>query len=144
MFVWSLSCVQVFWDLMDYSLPGFSVHGISQARTLEWVVMPSFRGSSLPKDRTHFSCVYCVAGRFFTAESWGKQGHLPIVCDKHSLNLYPGVSHHFPSLLDFSFPITSAFLFHCKAHSLVASWGWMHGRCVFWYPISTWKDAQYR
>ena len=71
----------------DCSLPGFSVHGISQARTLEWVVMPSFRGSSLPKDWTHFSCVYCVAGRFFTAESWGKQGHLPIVCDKHSLNL---------------------------------------------------------
>ena len=31
---------------MDYSPPGFSVHGISQARTLEWVAMPSCRGSS--------------------------------------------------------------------------------------------------
>ena len=71
----------------DCSPPGFSVHGISQASTLESVVMPSSRGSSLPKDRTHLSFVYCVAGRFFTAESWGKQGHLPIVCDKHSLNL---------------------------------------------------------
>ena len=30
---------------MDCSPPGFTVHGISQARTLEWVVMPSFRGS---------------------------------------------------------------------------------------------------
>ena len=31
---------------MDYSLPGSSVHGILQARILEWVVMPSFRGSN--------------------------------------------------------------------------------------------------
>ena len=30
---------------MDYSLPGFSVHGILQARILEWVAMPSSRGS---------------------------------------------------------------------------------------------------
>ena len=30
----------------DYSLPGFSVHGISQAGILEWVAMPSSRGSS--------------------------------------------------------------------------------------------------
>ena len=33
-------------DPMDYSLPGSSVHGIFQARILEWVVMPSSRGSS--------------------------------------------------------------------------------------------------
>ena len=31
---------------MDYSLPGSSVHGISQARILEWVALPSSRGSS--------------------------------------------------------------------------------------------------
>ena len=33
-------------DPMDCSLPGFSVLGILQARVLEWVAMPSFRGSS--------------------------------------------------------------------------------------------------
>ena len=33
-------------DPTDYSLPGFSAHGILQARILEWVVVPSFRGSS--------------------------------------------------------------------------------------------------
>ena len=33
-------------DPMDCSPPGSSVHGILQARTLEWVTMPSFRGSS--------------------------------------------------------------------------------------------------
>ena len=40
-------------DPMDRSLPGSSVHGILQARILEWVAMPSSRGSSRPRDRTH-------------------------------------------------------------------------------------------
>jgi len=33
---------------MNYSLPGFSVYGISQARILEWVAISSSRGSSYP------------------------------------------------------------------------------------------------
>ena len=48
---------------MNYSLPGCSVHGILQARVLEWVAMPSSRGSSQPRDQTQVSC---IAGRFFT------------------------------------------------------------------------------
>ena len=39
----------------DYSWSGSPVRGISQARTLEWAVMPSFRGSSRPRDQTRFS-----------------------------------------------------------------------------------------
>ena len=39
------------------------VHGILQARILEWVPVPSSRGSSQPRDRTWVSC---IAGRFFT------------------------------------------------------------------------------
>ena len=42
---------------MDYVLPGSSVHGISQARILEWVSMPSARGSSWPRDWTWVSYV---------------------------------------------------------------------------------------
>ena len=42
---------------MDCSLPGSSVHGILQARILEWVAMPTSRGSSQPRDRTHISCL---------------------------------------------------------------------------------------
>ena len=42
---------------MDCSPPGFSVHGILQARILEWVAMPSSRGSSWPRDWTHVSYV---------------------------------------------------------------------------------------
>ena len=49
-----------------YSLAGSSVHGISQARILEWVVISSYRGSSQPRDWTHISCISCIAGGFFT------------------------------------------------------------------------------
>ena len=42
---------------MDYNPPGSSVHGISQARILEWVVISFLRRSSQPKDWTHISCI---------------------------------------------------------------------------------------
>ena len=41
-------------DSVDCSPPGSSVHGILQARILEWVAMPSSRGSSRPGDQTWF------------------------------------------------------------------------------------------
>ena len=47
-------------DPMDGSLPGSSVHEISQARILEWVTIYSSRGSSIPRDRTHISYVSCI------------------------------------------------------------------------------------
>ena len=40
---------------MDCSPPGSSVHGILQARILEWIAIPSSRGSSQPSDQTHIS-----------------------------------------------------------------------------------------
>ena len=49
---------------MGCSLPGSSVHGILQARILEWVAMPFSRGSSQCRDWTYVSH---NAGRFFTA-----------------------------------------------------------------------------
>ena len=48
---------------MDCSLPGSSVHGIFQARVLEWVAIPFSRGSSWPRDRTWVSR---TAGRHLT------------------------------------------------------------------------------
>ena len=48
------SCPTLY-DLMDCSLPGFSVPGIFQARVLEWVVISFSRGSSQPRDRTRVS-----------------------------------------------------------------------------------------
>ena len=48
---------------MDCSLPGSSVHGISQARVLEWFAISFSRGSSWPRDRTQVSH---IVGRRFT------------------------------------------------------------------------------
>ena len=42
-------------DPTDCSPPGFSIHGILQARILEWVAIPFSRGSSRPRDRTQVS-----------------------------------------------------------------------------------------
>ena len=48
---------------MDYNLPGSSVHGILQAKILEWVAVLSSRGSSQPRDRTQVSYVSCIGSR---------------------------------------------------------------------------------
>ena len=50
------SCLTL-WGPMDYSVLGSSVHGISQARVLEWVADSFSRGSSQPRDRTQGSCI---------------------------------------------------------------------------------------
>ena len=57
---------------MDCSPPGSSVHGILQTGILEWVAMPSSRGSSWLR---YWTCVFwdsCIAGEYFTAEPPGK------------------------------------------------------------------------
>ena len=47
---------------------GSSVQGISQARILEWVAMPSSRKYSWPRDPICAFCAGCIAGGFFNAE----------------------------------------------------------------------------
>ena len=74
------SCL-TFCDPMDCSLPGSSVHGIFQARILDWVVISYSRGSSWPRDWTHASYVSCT----------GRQ----ILC--HCATL--GSSYHFKYML---------------------------------------------
>ena len=50
-----LSHVRLFCDPMNGSLPESSVHGISQARILEWVAISFSRRSFRPRDQTHVS-----------------------------------------------------------------------------------------
>ena len=57
---------------MDCRPPGSSVHGIIQARILQWVAMPSSRESFWARNQTHASCSSCIAGGFFTTEPLGK------------------------------------------------------------------------
>ena len=60
LFAKSLQSCPTLWDPVDCSLPASSVHGILQARILEWVAMPSFRESYRPRDWTHVSCISCI------------------------------------------------------------------------------------
>ena len=77
-----LSCVRVPQSLqscltlcspLGCSPPGPSVHGILQARILEWVAMPSSRRSSQPRDRTHISCISCVSDSFLLSQGGSPQ-----------------------------------------------------------------------
>ena len=54
-------CTQSFltlWDPVDYSPPGSSVYGISQARILQWVAISFSRESPQPRDQTHVLLPY--------------------------------------------------------------------------------------
>ena len=59
---------------MDCSPPGSSVHGISQARILEWVTICSSRGSYQPRDQTFVSYVSCIGRRILSrSTTWKAQ-----------------------------------------------------------------------
>ena len=62
----------ILWDPMNHSPLGSSVHGILQARRLEWVAISSSRGSSCPRDRTSISCI----GGFFTSALAGRPSYV--------------------------------------------------------------------
>ena len=73
---------------MDCSPTGSSIHGIFQARILEWVAIFSSRGSSQPRDQTWVSC---IPGRFFATTPQEFPGHWGV----HRFNAWssPGGFH---------------------------------------------------
>ena len=113
-----------------YSPPGSPVHGILQARILEWVAMPFSRGSSWPGDQTCLSCGSCTAGGFFTTEPPGKRSsflvwlcHTPVtpwtVAYYAPLSMrFPRQDYwldcHFPSPGDLPDPVIEPSLPHCR------------------------------
>ena len=70
---------------LDCSLPDSFVHGILQARILEWVAISFFRGFSQSRDQTQVSC---IASRFFTV--WAIMEAWILVCPRinHILAFY--------------------------------------------------------
>ena len=57
---------------MDCSPPGSFVHGISQARILDWVAISFSRGSFQSRDRTHISCLHLLQADSLPLERSGK------------------------------------------------------------------------
>ena len=82
------SCLTLY-DLMDCTPPSFSVHGILQARILEWVARPPF---DLPDSGIKPSSlnVCCITGEFFTAEPLGKPRGF--VLDQYCVDLNSGLA----------------------------------------------------
>ena len=101
MHVCVLSHLSCLCDPMDHSLPGSSVHGILQARILEWVVISFSRGSSQPKDWTHVSCLLHCQGGSLPPVSPGEPWWTPIHTSKPTPNIQEGFPspQAFPSFL---------------------------------------------
>ena len=83
---------------MDCSLPGSSVHGILQARILEWVAIPFSRGSSQPRN---WSQVSFIAGRFFIVRATREAPqthtyHTYINTHIHTYTVHTHTHTHFP------------------------------------------------
>ena len=102
------SCLTVC-DLMDCSLPGSSVHGIPQARILEWVAIPFSRGSSQPRGRTQVSH---SADRFFTV--WATRDHFCFILFVRKESLGP--NPHLRGELYNGWEITGDHLIGCLPH----------------------------
>ena len=60
---------ETLWDPMGCSPPCSSVHGILQARILEWGAMLFSMGSSWPRDQTHDSCISYTGRWVFTTSA---------------------------------------------------------------------------
>ena len=73
---------------MDCRLPGSSVHGIFQARGLEWVAISFSRGSSQPRDQTQVSH---IVGRHFTVWAIRKGLHLIALSGSPYASIWPKV-----------------------------------------------------
>ena len=87
-------------DPIDYSPPGFSVHGISQTRILEWVAISFSRRSSWPRDWTHVSCTGSqILYHWATREAYNVTSvqfssvQSPTVCDSMDCSM-PGLPVH--------------------------------------------------
>ena len=92
-------------DPIDCNLPGSSVHRILQARTLEWVAMPSSRGSSPPRDWTQVSR---IADRLLTVWATRKA-----ICIYYKVTITISLVNIYHHTVKFFFLIMKTFKFYC-------------------------------
>ena len=89
--IWTIIAYPTLLRPVDCRPPGFSVHGISQARMLEWVAISFCRRSSRPRNWT---CVCCIAGTFFTI--WATSSYRETLKPSHNFLSHLSNSWNFP------------------------------------------------
>ena len=116
--------------------PGFSVHGILQAWILEWIVMPSSKGSFQSRDWTHISRGSYITGGMFTLS------HLGSPTTRKCLSIYFSTSPSGSSLRKVRVILVLAWSAHNK-HSI---WCSDESFCFLnklrmkeWMPCSYWE-----
>ena len=77
---WAISCIHPFCEPLDYSLPGSSVHGVFQARILEWLPFPS---EDLPDPGIEPASPILAGGFFTTRATWKALNEA--TCGKHRI-----------------------------------------------------------
>ena len=93
--------------------PGSSLHGILQARVLEWAAISSSRGSSHPRDQMHVSCISCLGRQilYHLRHLGSPHPKDPTVKNLYSSNMSPGLYKiKCISPLYFPHPISVTFL----------------------------------
>ena len=120
--VWVTQWCLTVCDPMDYSLPGSSVHGILQARIVEWVAISSSKESFWPRDRIWISPAWQADS--LTSEPPGKPHHL-------KQNTIPHCRCN-TELMHLAFP---------KLTQMCGFWGVKHLHLLLWiYRQSPFKD----
>ena len=105
MYAKSLQSCLTLCNPMDCSPLGSSVHGILQARILEWTAMPSPRGSSLPRDWTRLSSVQ-FSHSVVSDSLWPHEARQASLSITNSRSL--------PKLMSIESVMTSNHLFLCR------------------------------
>ena len=128
-------------DPMDGNLPGSAVHGIFQARILEWTAICFSRESSQPRDQTRVSC---IADRHFTV--WATREAPEYTEDLYKKDLHDpdnrdGVMTHLePDILEYEVKwvfgsITTKLVEEMEFHlSYFKYWKMMLWKCCTQYP----------
>ena len=112
-------------DPMDCSLSGSSIHGIFQARVLEWIAISFSRGSSWPRNRTQVSR---IAGRRFTF--WATREALIIRLVPEKNDLLSDLSHYYLGIL-----VITLNCIHISTGNFPGP-GW-----TLWGPLHYWMGA---
>ena len=107
-------------DPVDGSLPGSAVHGIFQARILEWAAISFSRGSSQPRDRTRGSC---IADRCFTVWATREASKTPVQFLGWEDSLRKGMAIH-SSILAWRHPMDRG-AWQAAVHGVTKSQTWL-------------------